>query len=201
MPARLKIGLLYILAPLAVLEAQELTTMCHSPGEVVATARVDASTASSFALNERCGATGGNAIARGLESLRSEKDTLVLSRFMAYADVWRDARVMHTAMEIAESDSSSVPARIFAIRHLLTILNPHRRYQYAGMVRGIDSSSSTPDLVIYRPSCRPAYVSEARQVNGENLPADHAARIRAILQRLRADTTVPNPIRNAALCA
>ena len=147
----------------------------------------------------QCGSGGATTTARALADSRTEQDRMALGDFYAVANQWRDADVMNAAVQVARDATATVPARVFAIRHLLWLLTPGAEFNYEALVAGTIVVRSV-DGERHTLPCRHGFSSDNSTVTGTLLPTDFVAQLTSVLNALFADTSVPVPVRNAAEC-
>ena len=140
---------------------------------------------------ENCGQTGATATAFALRQSGSEIDVKTLGVLYQSIDWWRDATIMNAAMELARDPGASVPARVFAMSHLLSLKNPGFIYGYDAMLEG-PTSHHVP--------CVRGSVSYPRTLVGQPLPSDFVTQIEVVFRQIVADDSAPREVRNAAAC-
>ncbi|HYC50728.1 MAG TPA: hypothetical protein VEB19_06455 [Gemmatimonadaceae bacterium] len=118
---------------------------------------------------------------------------------MNHVDSWRDAEIMSEAMRIARDPHAVGSARVFAIRHLMALLQPHKQFSFEQLVAGLDSTV-TPDRVEYELGCMGALNPGRRAASVTPLPSGFEDRIKALLREISANESEPRAIRNAATC-
>lgn len=147
-----------------------------------------------------CGAAGGRAVATGLQRYANETDVAALEDFMAQVDNWRDATVFQAALRLATNSAASPQVRVFAVRHLIVILQPNMLFTYAGLTKGSDTTR-TPEAVMWTVGCPAQMVSHGHgMIRGAPLPTDYETRIRSTLKSLSESSSTPMPVRSAAKC-
>lgn len=173
-------------------------TDCDRAASVVARGRVDYSALYTVAY---CGPVGANALAAGIPKLANEADTAKLADFMTAADAWSDAAILAAATQLANNASAKVQARVFAVRHLITHLQPFHVFNYAGLAIGTDTTTLADGTQQWSTGCM-GVMSSARwgAIPGSPLPANYEAQIRTTLAALAASQSAPAPVRNAARC-
>jgi hypothetical protein len=119
---------------------------------------------------------------------------------MNQVDNWRDASILEAVTRLALNPTASPQARVFAVRHLILLLEPYYMFSYSGMTTGIDTIVRIDGLVEWPlGGCTKQMTTAPRtSINGEPLPADYETRIRATLSALANSPSVPEPVRNAA---
>ena len=185
------------------LHAQDSTQMddqlCKKAVKIVEKGRPEKKEGWAWNLISRCGPAGAQAMATGMHALRLERDVNVLEEFMWLADNWRDADLMRAAVALASDGTASAETRVFAIRHLIGLLNGSHRYSFDGLTASSDSTV-TPEMVTYTVGCRWASGSAHWNVTATPLSATYNAEILAVLSALAKDAQQPKIVRNAARC-
>lgn len=146
-----------------------------------------------------CGRAGATGVSGALSQSRLENDVSSLEQFYYIADRWRDAEIMNAAMQLSRDAGAAVPARVFAVRHLLKIVQPGSAYSYSALAAGMVPSTAGNGAVT--PPCRHGFSSDNGGIVGTPLPSDFASQIAIALSQLAGDASVPAPVRNAAECA
>ena len=155
---------------------------------------------SALAKLASCGKDGATVMARAVTESRTEADPTVLLHFYWDVDLWRDAQVMDAAIALARDPSAATPSRVFAIRHILGLLNRRAEFDYAGLLEGVRVVTEASGAQYVTGGCRFAMGSEVADLSGTALPADFRTRLRAVLLQLSGDTGVTSAVRNAAAC-
>lgn len=135
------------------------------------------------------------AAATALRRLSMSEDRRTLEKEWGRVRLLRDSTLFATASEIARAGSSSVPARVYAIRYLVNIVHPNRLIRYDLMVRGTDARG-------YRrsPCFERSAAGRQAEYHGLAQPRDFRERIAALLRDIHADPAQPAQGRSAALC-
>ena len=169
---------------------------CDRAAGVVSRGRVSANEMWALLNISACGTVGANAIATGIGKLTNHTDTAQFEVFMGAADNWRDASIFNAAMQLANNASATPEARVYAIRHLLTLLQPYHRWTYAGLAESPDSTATQGGGGCY------GYMgSEPRgSIAGSPLPSTYESQIREALSTLANDLAAPQAVRAAARC-
>lgn len=143
-----------------------------------------------------CGAeTWGRAAAAAVRRSRTSQDRRTLEAEWASAHLLRDSVLFGAAMEIAGDASSSIAARIFAVRYLIRLIDPNPVVTYDLMVRGLDAKGRRTS-----PCYERTVAGRLAEYPGVPLPADLRGRIAALLGRVYFDPAQPAEMRSAALC-
>lgn len=146
-----------------------------------------------------CGPAGAAAFARGMDASRQHTDVAALDDFSWHARTWRDSTIYASAHRIAGDATASPPARVLAIRYLLSIRKPQHVYLYENLIQGIGGTDSQGQPVTLV-GCRVMMGSHGHSSVGVPLPADAAAQIATVFAQIRGDTTAPEIVRKAAEC-
>ena len=170
---------------------------CDKAARIVAKGHPQKKEEDAFATLVGCGATGGNAIASGIAQYTTETDLVALDAFMHQADNWRDSTVMAAMTALA---AATPQARVFAVRHLITRVQPSIVYSYAGLTAGNSTTTDAEGTTITTQGCRAQMSSDSGNFVGTPLPSDYVARARQTLASLVAGTSTPTVVRNAARC-
>jgi hypothetical protein len=149
-----------------------------------------------------CGVVGANAFAAGIAHYRTETNIDALDRFFWFGpDNWRDATILTVVTRLANDRTATPQARVFAVRHLIGLLQPRIVFSYADLTQGADTTITADGTTYYSFGCAAQMVSHGGgSLAGAPLPPDAEARIRATLHALAEDPAVPKPVRNAAQC-
>lgn len=186
-----------------VLHAQNTTNSddhpCMKAVEIVKKGRAEKNEGGAWNLIGRCGPAGAKAMAVGMHALRLERNVNVLDHFIWQADNWRDADLMRAAVTLATDRTASAEARVFAVRHLIGLLNGSHRYSFDGLTTGNDSTV-TPEMVVYNWGCSWAGGSAHWNVTATPLASGYKGEIVAVLSALAKDAQQPKIVRNAARC-
>jgi hypothetical protein len=175
---------------------------CDQAAAIVAKGRVPARDDAAFGTLRRCGAVGGRAVAAGVAHFATETDISALQAFMSQADQWRDESVFRAIAKLATNDAASPQARVFAVRHLLTLLRPDLLYSYAGITRKADTTVTPEMTSVQLVGCAGQIITAPHgSFRGAPLPTDLKAEIQSTLKSLAQSAATPNPVRYAALCA
>lgn len=190
-------------APIGEAGAQRTTRNereCERAARLVARGHPQKKLADAFLALEACGgAASGSVLAEGLKTYAVETNVEVLQEFWHFVDAYRDGAVFAAAKEQALDPAATAQARVFAVRHLLVIAHPFKRWDYAGLVRG-EVSGTTADMDTFSFGCGEGMVSEAGDRGGTPLPADVSGQIDAALAALIASPSTPAAVKNAARC-
>jgi hypothetical protein len=153
-----------------------------------------------FGAARRCGPAGARAVAGGLASYASETDLKALNDFMGQVDSWRDASVLEAATRLAMNGAASPQARVFAVRHLIQLIQPNYVYTFEGLTRKADTTT-TAEYTVYTSACA-AQITPPREraAVGAPLPQGYEAEIRSTLSSLANSSSTPDPVRIAARC-
>jgi hypothetical protein len=177
------------------------TPQCDSATTIVAKGHPRQSDDWAFAAVMSCGAAGARALRTAIPTYRSETDVAALQRFMTQVDNWRDASIFDAMTELAMNNAASPQARVFAVRHLILLLQPNLLLTYAGMTRKADTTVLNGMATWQESGCVAQMTSVRRGFSkGSPLPPDYQARIRATLKALGSSPTVPEPVRFASRC-
>lgn len=171
---------------------------CDRAASVVSRGRVDYGALHTVTF---CGTVGANALAAGIPKLAAETDTAKLDDYMTTADNWADAGILNAAIQLANNASATPQARVYAVRHLITRLQPLHLFTYAGLAMSTDTTTLADGTRVWSNGCMGSIGSErSGTIVGSPLPADYEARIRATLATLAASQSAPAALRNAARC-
>ena len=174
---------------------------CDKAGKRVERGHPEKKLDEAFLTLQACGsAATSRALASALQSYAGEGDPLRLQEFMRNVDSWRDASVLQAARDVASSTAATMEARVFAIRHLLVLANPTKRYAYAGLVAGERTAAEANGMQITTIGCGEMLTSAASDRVGLPLPPDYEVRIQSTLAALVASPSTPPTVRNAARC-
>lgn len=183
----------------AVGTSQDSVVACENAARIVASGQPRHKQTSALGRLSICGLIGSDAMATAVDSSRNEQDRAVLSRFYSEVDRWRDAHIMSSAISIAQDATASGPARVYAIRHLIRLVQPGSEFTFDSLTSG-EIVTETPDLTIITPACRQGLSSFHAISGGTPLPADYETTVKGILTQLAGDATAPAQVRNAAFC-
>ena len=174
---------------------------CERAASVVAMGNVSNSNLGAFLTLTGCGTVGANAFANGIAKLATETDTAKLEIYMTAADNWTDAAILTAATQLATKTSATPQARVYAVRHLITRLQPLSQFTYAGLAMGTDTTTLADGTKRWTYGCMGSMTS-ARwgRIPGSSLPAHYDDQIRSTLATLASTTSTPAPVRNAAKC-
>lgn len=140
----------------------------------------------------RCGAAGGQALADRLSASRRSSDPLLLDQLTASAARFVDGSLFETAAVIAQDESASTEARVFAFRVLIHALEPGRRLTYGNLI-------GAPDATLRCFGVGPGFHFTAEA--GAPLPPNPEERVRSIAQWVYSAPTSSSDVRRAARCA
>ena len=174
---------------------------CDAAARIVASGSVNANQRSAYLTLSGCGAVGANAFATGIPKLATVTDTLKLDDYMNAADNWGDAAVYDAASHLALNSSATPQARVFAIRHLIGLVQRYTKYGYGGLIVGADTTVLADGTLQVSAGCDAGFVSgRAGSIVATPLPSDVADQIRATLASLVASQSAPKQVRAAAAC-
>ena len=156
--------------------------------------------ASELAMLGTCGKKGAVVLARAMHDSRMEIDPVVLTRLYSDVDLWRDAEVMEAAITLARDASAATPSRVFAIRHLLGLIDRRAEFDYESLIMGTRIVTGASIAQYISGGCRFAMGSELADVSGTLLPSEFRTRLRAVLRQLSEDATSAVAVPNAADC-
>lgn len=181
--------------------AQGEISDCDRAAKIIETGRPAEADKWVFNHSRRCGDRATKAFAAGIARYASETDVAVLEEFMTQADNWRDASIFNAMMQLATNNAATPQARVFAIRHLIVLLQPTDLYTYAGLTRKADTTTAS-GMTVWQPvGCYGQITSAPRgALRGAPLPANYESRIRSTLTSLANSSTTPEPVRYAAIC-
>jgi hypothetical protein len=137
-----------------------------------------------------CGPAAGLVIAELMHATRFSNDQATLDSLTQLGLRFSDGAVFNEALSIAGDRSSSVVARVLAVRTLIYALQPFHRLSYeqlTGMGSGIPNSIGSQ------------LGSVARSL-GAPIPPDARGKVIALVDRLVADKSEPPGLRAAAGC-
>ncbi|HEX5438166.1 MAG TPA: hypothetical protein VFW98_13500 [Gemmatimonadaceae bacterium] len=201
--------------------------LCETGAAVVVHLNPDATGARAARNHEEC-LREAAALVAGMRTHAHDTDLAELEAFWREADQWHDATVMAAASQLATDASAASPARVFAVRYLLTLLRPSMVYSYTRLIRedssywvrdtikpfdGNDTAAiylvdgklvragmidSSEVTIIY--SCADEGQSDWPDTYGTPLPTDYVARTQQTLQTIATSPAMPRPVRRAAQC-
>jgi hypothetical protein len=175
---------------------------CGTAAKIVSSGHLNATQSWAYLTLSYCGAVGANAFATGLPKYATVSDLAQLSDYMSHVDNWRDASILAAATQLAKNANATVQSRVFAIRHLILLLQPIYGISYAALVSARDSATA-PDgsKSWFGGGCPAGVASEPRgTVAGAALPVGWEAQIRTTLSTLANSAAAPKPVRTAASC-
>ena len=165
---------------------------CRLAAQIVATGHPAPHEAWALELITGCGSQGGAALAAAVRAARQSGDVEALDRLTGSALYIRDAQLFAAALEVAADAGASVPARAFALRAALNAVAPAVWFDdYAALVHPPANGLET---------CRESYFSHDMASPGDPVPPDAPARLRARVQQLAGDPSVPAEVRAVARC-
>jgi hypothetical protein len=130
-----------------------------------------------------------SALGEEMEKMATVRDTAVLNALTQPTIQLRDGRLFDTALRVASDKHASTEARIFAIRTLIYTMRPGGGIDYR-------------DLAERDRSCYGFGPSQHQTITqGAPVPTDYVARANAVGRQLAADTTEPDAVRHAGMCA
>jgi hypothetical protein len=135
------------------------------------------------------------AASTALIRLRTSEDRRILEKEWGRVRLLRDSTLFATATEIAANGSSSVPARVYAIRYLLNTVHPNRLITYDLMVLERDVRGNRRGPCFERTAA-----GRQAEYHGVPQPRNFRERITALMRRIHSDPAQPAQVRNAALC-
>jgi len=187
----------------SVLDAQNLSSAkCVSAAAIVAKGRPNEADSWAYAALQPCGSVGPKAFVQGIAKYKDETDIAALEDFMTQVDNWTDASVFQAVTELAMDSTATQQVRVFAVRHLIYLLEPLMLYNYAGLTRKADTTVTAEMSTWQDVGCVGAMRSAPYgSFKGAPLPVDYKRRIRATAASLVSSPTVPMRVRYAALCA
>ena len=199
----LGLGLMLSSGPISTLAAQQVSAPdCDRAASAVSRGRVAPTDEWAFGALSSCGPAGARALATGMAYYRAETNVAALEDYMTQVDNWRDQTIFESALALANNDAATVQARVFAVRHLMLLLEPQLLLTYDGLVRKADTTETRDMVVWQRVGCTAQMVSAPHgSLKGAPLPADYKARIADTFRSLFGDSKAPAPLRNAANCA
>jgi hypothetical protein len=149
-----------------------------------------------------CGSAGARSLVAGMPQYATDTDTLVLDSFFSVADNWRDGAIMNAALSLAGNPNASVQARVFAVRHLVTLVDVNVKFLYGDISATPPVTVSAVDsLTLYSRPCLAAHGDHAPGNSATPLPANYVAVIKAAMATISSASGTPAPVRNAAACA
>lgn len=123
----------------------------------------------------------------------------MLTRLYETVDSWRDAVVMKAALDVTNDAGASVPARVYALRHLIQLVNPGQYFGYGNLIVGDVPGQGANSNTITR-GCHRMLASGRADVSATPLVSDYEQRIRAVATNLAGSSSAPVALRNAAAC-
>lgn len=177
------------------------TPGCDSAATVVSNGQPRSMPEWALGTLTRCGRGGAKALAVGMSHYGADTDVATLDDYMTQVDNWRDEAVFEAAMKIATNPMASAQARVFAVRHLILLVQPNLLLTYAGMTKKADTTE-TPTMVIWQETgCVAQMISPPRgELAGSPLPADFETRVRSALATLARAPETPEVVRRASRC-
>ena len=179
-------------------ERSDLTARCHAAAQAVGRGNAADSMAAGVLTLYGCERSGAH-MAAAFRTYRDEPSLAAVDRFTHQLNAWRDADVLQAAITVAEDASATVPARVFAVRHLLILLQPYIRYSYESLVAGPGPTANPDGTVTLRARCAVAVASHRADRTSTPPPPDYVMRIRAVLRAI-ATGNGPQEVRMAAAC-
>lgn len=174
---------------------------CTTAAKIVASGSVNASQKSAYITVTGCGSVGANAFVTGIPKNATVTDTTRLEDYMGQVDNWRDASIYNAVLQLANNSSATAQSRVYAIRHLIVLLQPNFRYTYGGLVAAADTTTGPDGSLTFAGGCQGSISAEGRgSVIGAALPAGFEAQIRSTLSALAASHSAPKQVRAAASC-
>jgi hypothetical protein len=175
---------------------------CGKAANIVSRGRTTPTDDWAFSALSACGPAGARAVAAGMAFYRTETNVVALEDYMTQVDNWRDDVVLSAVLELATDDAATVQARVFAVRHLMLLLEPNLLLTYDGLIRKADTTV-TRDMVTWQAAgCTAQMVSAPHgSFKGAPLAPDYKERISETFRSLLNSSTTPAPVRNAANCA
>jgi len=90
---------------------------------------------------------------------------------------------------------------MFAIRHLIVLVQRYRAFDYGGLVVGADTTVLADGTRLFKFGCEGGFVSEpAGSLVATPLPSNVADQVRTTLAALVASQSAPKQVRAAAAC-
>lgn len=175
---------------------------CGTAASIVSKGRTTPTNDWAVSALSACGPAGARAVAAGMAFYRTETNVAALEDYMTQVDNWRDQAILNAALELATDAAATVQARVFAVRHLMLLLEPNFLLTYEGLGRKADTTV-TRDMVVWQPAgCTAQMVSAPHgSFKGAPLAADYKERIGEAFRSLLNSSTTPAPVRKAANCA
>ncbi|MBC8086735.1 MAG: hypothetical protein H7Z40_05680 [Phycisphaerae bacterium] len=173
---------------------------CDNAAKIIAKGHPEKKEADAYLTLIACGAVGANAYASGIANIIHDTNTAELNDFMRQVDNWRDSTIMVAVTNLALNAAASPQARVFAVRHLVTLVEPFRNFSYLGLTMGDVSRTEADGSVITTTGCRASMGSEKADLTGAPLPANYAVQIRNTIATLVTAPATPTLVRNAARC-
>jgi hypothetical protein len=176
-------------------------SICEKAAAIIAKGHTSEADDWAFSALRPCGAAGARAFVAGIAHYRTETDVAALEDFMTQVDNWRDASIFDAVTALATDSAATPQARVFAVRHLILLVQPNFLLTYAGLTRKADTTV-TPDLVTWQEvGCVIQMISAPHgSIRGSPLPADYETRLRETLASLVSSPSVPLAVRYAAGC-
>lgn len=202
----IRCGLVLAIVAPSVLAAQGKDTKshdkeCDKAARIVAKGHPEKKEQDALATLAGCGVAGASAFAAGIAQYTTETDVPTLAAFMDRVDNWRDSTVMEAVVALATNTAASPQARVFAVRYLITRLQPSLFYSYAGLTAGPTTTINAEGTTLTTTGCRASAISDPGDLSATPLPADYADRVIQTLTLLINASTTPIEVRNAARCA
>jgi hypothetical protein len=174
----------------------ELTGECQVAAQVLRTGEPAPRREWARAYMPSCGfAAWGEAAAAAVRRLRDSEDVSLLGVEWRRLSYLHDAQLFGAAVEIASDANASAPARVLALRYLLTLTDPAGEYGFGAMTEPGDAPGIAPVCT------SGAAAGESPAFEGAPLPDDFPAQIRSLADTLLSDAAaLPQMVRSAALC-
>lgn len=173
---------------------------CEKAAKVRAKGHPDKKEEAAFQILTRCGTVGARAFASGLATYSTSTDLSEIEPFAYAMHAWTDSSIVNAAIDLATNGSATIQARVLAVRHLIYTLQPLFLFSHPGLTVGPDTTILADGTVTWTPEgCRGSMISERHgALQGDPLPPNAPARIRAVLAGLASSAATPILVRRAA---
>ena len=168
---------------------------CRLAAQTLSTGHPGPKTTWAIRIAPTCEEDGAAALASAVRGLRASTDTATLHLLRRQAGSFRDADVFAALLDVAGDPAASVPARIYALLAIESIVRPSERYTFEDATSEIDADG------LPRCSRLTSRISDYDQVQGSPLPEDYRTRIHDLLRSIRADSSTTPLVRAATNCA
>jgi len=161
--------------------------------------RTKAQSVDAFLTLDRCPNQSVQLRQVSFRELRSSTDTIALSIMLNESADWRDGRIFDAASALARDAGASPAARLFAIAAMERQISPS---MYRSPERFLDGPAPDGEILPNGGiTCSVTAPDHTAQRQGPTpLPSDAREQLRALLDRIEADSSSPAMVRRAARC-